>query len=96
MAKQERNQAYHETDRITDGLDIFFWVFNDPSGYVATHWHTAIEINYVIEGEVDVILANKTIQLGPGDINLIDSTVLHSIRSIHGNKAILIQLPYIF
>ncbi len=94
MAKQDRNQAYHETDRITDGLDIFFWVFNDPSGYVATHWHTAIEINYVLEGEVDVILANETIQLGPGDINLIDSTVLHSIRSIHGNKAILIQLPY--
>ena len=40
--------------RITDGFDIFFWVFNDASSFVATHWHTAIEIMYIIDGEVDV------------------------------------------
>lgn len=81
-------------DRITDGLDIFFWVFNDSSSFVATHWHRAIEIMYILDGEVDVIMNTKEIVLLPGDVFLIDSSVIHGTKSIHGNHAILIQLPY--
>ncbi len=45
MVKNSEHAALrHEKDRITDGLDIFFWVFNDSSSYVATHWHSAIEV----------------------------------------------------
>ncbi|WP_458458453.1 AraC family transcriptional regulator [Pseudobutyrivibrio sp.] len=91
---EKKTNANHEIDRITEGLDIFFWIFNDPSSYVSTHWHTAIEIHYVLEGGVDIYLPNQTYNLKAGDIALIDSTVLHSIRSINGNKAILIQIPY--
>ena len=29
------NTLKYENDRITDGLDIFFWVFNDESSFVA-------------------------------------------------------------
>ncbi|MBD5476634.1 MAG: AraC family transcriptional regulator [Lachnospiraceae bacterium] len=84
----------HENDRITDGFDIFFWVFNDASSFVAAHWHRAIEIMYILDGEVNVTVnAHETILL-PGDIFLIDSSVIHSTKSIHGNHAILIQLPY--
>ncbi|WP_026494999.1 AraC family transcriptional regulator [Butyrivibrio sp. WCD3002] len=83
----------HENDRITDGFDIFFWVFNDSSSYVPTHWHTALEINYILEGSVDVAIANDIAHLLPGDINIVDSNVLHSTKSVNGNKAILIQLP---
>ena len=85
-----------ENDRITDGFDIFFWVFNDASSFVATHWHTAIEIMYILEGEVDVTINNQTHELYPGDVFLIDSKVVHSTKSINGNHAILIQLPYPF
>lgn len=84
----------YEKDRITDGLDIFFWVFNDASSFVASHWHRAIEIMYIMEGEVDIIINSQEIRLLPGDIYLIDSSVIHSTKSIHGNHAILIQLPY--
>lgn len=87
--------AYHETDRITDGFDIFFWVFDDSSSYVSPHWHTAIEIHYILEGSVDLYLQNQTYHLVPGDIAIVDSTVLHSSKSIAGNKSILIQIPYL-
>ena len=50
MSNLRTEQPVFETDRITDGFDIFFWVFNDASSFVATHWHTAIEIMYIIDG----------------------------------------------
>ncbi len=83
-----------ETDRITSGFDIFFWEFDDKNSYVPTHWHKAIEIMYIMDGSVSVILKDQTITLLPGDVYLIDSIIPHSTISVHGNKAILIQLPY--
>lgn len=94
MTEIIENNYRFENDRISDGLDIYFWVFNDASSFVGSHWHTAIELMYIIEGEVDVVINNKTTELFPGDIYLIDSTVVHSTKSIHGNRAILVQLPY--
>ncbi|MCR5156743.1 MAG: AraC family transcriptional regulator [Butyrivibrio sp.] len=91
-----RDQAFlrHENDRITDGLDIFFWVFDDSSSYVATHWHSAIEVMYILEGEVDITVNGSTTELLPGDVFLVDSAIPHSTKSLNGNKAVLIQLPY--
>ncbi len=90
----EENNLIYENDRITDGFEIFFWVFNDASSYVATHWHSAIEIMYIMEGQVDVTMNKRTISLLPGDVFLLDSKIAHSTQSLHGNHAILIQLPY--
>lgn len=94
MKSDDSKNLMYEDDRITDGLDIFFWVFNDSSSFVAPHWHRAIEIMYIIDGEVDVMLNAQEIVLLPGDVFLIDSSVIHSTKSVHGNQAILIQLPY--
>lgn len=96
MANEQQENLVFENDRITDGFDIFFWVFNDASSFVATHWHTAIEMMYIIDGEVDVMMNNQTIALGPDDVFLIDSKVVHSTKSLNGNHAILLQLPYPF
>lgn len=96
MAMDTSNGLLFESDRITDGFDIFFWVFNDASSYVATHWHTAIELMYILDGEVDVTIHNQTTVLLKGDIFLVDSKLPHSTKSINGNHAILIQLPYPF
>ena len=96
MSNLRTEQPVFETDRITDGFDIFFWVFNDASSFVATHWHTAIEIMYIIDGEVDVMMNQQTVILKPGDVFLIDSRLPHSTKSVHGNHAVLIQLPYEF
>lgn len=90
----DNRELIYENDRITDGLEIFFWVFNDASSFVPSHWHQAIEIMYIMEGEVDVTINTQETVLLPGDIFLIDSSVIHSTKSIRGNHAILIQLPY--
>lgn len=90
MKKTDLN---HEHIRTTEGFDILFRVFNDSSSYTPTHWHTALEINYIIEGSMDVTTATDFRHLVPGDINIVDSNVLHSTKSVNGNKAILMQLP---
>ncbi len=94
MENRENAVFRHERDRITDGLDIFFWVFNDSSSYVPLHWHSAMEIMYILEGEVDITIAGQTTSLLPGDVYLVDCAVPHSTKSLSGNKAVLIQLPY--
>lgn len=71
-------------------------VFNDASSYVATRWHTAIEIMYIMAGEVTVVYNNQNIILVPGDVYLIDSRVPHMTKSLNGNRAILLQLPYLY
>lgn len=94
MKNTENAVFRHERDRITDGLDIFFWVFNDSSSYVPTHWHSAMEVMYVLEGGVDVTVGGQTTVLLPGDVYLVDCAVPHSTKSLDGNKAVLIQIPY--
>lgn len=96
MADDKKTKAIFEKDRITDGFDIFYWVFNDATSYVATHWHTAIEIMYIMAGEVTVVYNNQNVILVPGDVFLIDSRVPHMTKSLDGNKAILLQLPYLY
>ncbi|MCR4694371.1 MAG: AraC family transcriptional regulator [Pseudobutyrivibrio sp.] len=86
--------TYHENDRITDGLDIFFWVFDDERSYVSTHWHSAIEVMYIMDGQVNIAIDGKTTTLVKDDIFLVDSAVAHSTKSLHGNYAVLIQFPY--
>lgn len=96
MSEQKNGKILFEKDRITDGFDIFYWVFNDASSYVATHWHTAIEIMYIMAGEVTVVYNNQNVILVPGDVFLIDSRVPHMTKSLNGNRAILLQLPYLY
>lgn len=51
---------------------------------------------YIIDGEIDVMMNQQTVILKPGDVFLIDSRLPHSTKSVHGNHAVLIQLPYEF
>jgi AraC-like DNA-binding protein len=49
---------------------------------------------YIMEGEVTVTYKNRNIVLMPGDVFLADSRIPHSTKSLNGNRAILLQLPY--
>lgn len=93
MAENSRD-FFHEIDKTIKGFDIYFWTFNDTSRYVSTHWHTAVELIYIIAGGMDVVIQDKTASLLPGDLYIINSAVPHSTKSPNGNIAVVIQLPY--
>ncbi len=96
MGGRSQENFILENGRITDGFDVFFWIFDDKSTFDATHWHTAIEIMYVLGGEIDITSNHQTVTLKAGDIYLVDTKTAHSTKSINGNQAVLLQIPYPF
>jgi AraC-like DNA-binding protein len=56
------------------------------------HWHQEIEVIYVLEGMVNLILEGKEYFLKPGEIFLINSCELHMfLPNKVGNKKIILQ-----
>ena len=96
METGKNNAFLHEIDKNTDGYDIYFRIFHDPFSFVSNHWHTAVEIIYLLSGELEVTLNEYTSLLKAGDFILINSRIVHSTKSINGNESIMLQLPYPF
>lgn len=75
---------------------VMFRTSIDSGSYVPTHWHKAIEIIYLLEGELDVVSENKNICYSQGDCILVNANVKHSTICTRQNKAILLQIPIDF
>jgi AraC-like DNA-binding protein len=45
------------------------------------HWHDALEINFILEGEVDVALNNRTIHASAGEMMVLNRGDVHTISS---------------
>lgn len=63
---------------------------------VNKHYHDWIEIVYLIHGDLEVQINNKTIELKKNDFVLINPMTIHSTRCYNGNTAILLQIPLAF
>ena len=96
MSVHANDEYIFENDRVTEGFDILFSIFNDRYSYVPTHWHNAIEITCTVSGSVTVHFDGKEERLTAGDVFLCDSCVPHSVSSPDGNVGILLQLPFLF
>lgn len=75
---------------------VLFRTSVDSGSYVPTHWHKAIEIIYILEGDLDIVSENKTSHFSQGDCILINANVKHSTICTKQNKAILLQIPIDF
>lgn len=86
----------HETIRLKEDLDIFFQDSYDTTSYIPRHWHNAVELIYILEGELDVEINDVHHALKKDDMILINSKVIHATKCMKGNHAILIQFPFPF
>ncbi|MCI9612989.1 MAG: AraC family transcriptional regulator [Eubacterium sp.] len=68
----------------------------DSGSYVPSHWHPAIEIIYMLEGELFITENAVTRRLSAGRCTLINSGVIHATKCTARNKAILFQIPVDF
>ena len=65
-------------------------------GYIPLHWHNALQFIFVIKGELDLVIADKTISICQKDGMFINSNVVHEIRGRLANTEYLcwnIELP---
>lgn len=70
-----------------------FRLFENDVGFVSPHWHDALELIRLLDGELVVILNGHETLYRAGDIILINSRVLHATASRTGNSSILLQIP---
>lgn len=54
--------------------------------------HEGQEFNYVLEGEIEISIGNKTTVLHPGDSVMFDSTMPHALRAIGDKDARIIAI----
>ncbi|MDO5294572.1 MAG: AraC family transcriptional regulator [bacterium] len=92
----DSNTLLHEIVNLQNGEDIRFVLSHDPSSLISLHWHNAIELIYLLKGELEVTISGQKYLLQKGEIILINSKVIHSTKCTKGNDAILVQLPYPF
>lgn len=59
------------------------------------HWHSTVEIYFVLSGNLTVIQETDTYQLKEDDILLINSNQLHEIHSC-GNVTVILQIKHSF
>jgi Transcriptional regulator containing an amidase domain and an AraC-type DNA-binding HTH domain len=96
MKTSENLDLSHEVILPQAGKDVNYRITADKISYVSSHWHNALELIYIISGELEVTIANEAELLKQGDFTVINSTVVHSTKCLRGNEAILLQIPHSF
>ena len=83
----------YERIPFSDKTNVRFYTSVDPGSYVAPHWHDALEMIYMQEGELKVIVENKVRELRENQCMLIGSNQIHATLCTKPNRAVVLQIP---
>lgn len=95
MNQKNTNQIY-EMIQVPETTGVRFFTEIDAGSYVPNHWHDAIEIIYMVKGELDVTVESSFFHLEEGQCFLINSSVIHSTKCSSPNVGIVLQIPFSF
>ena len=91
-----KNDNIYEIIDTSKEMEVKFYTSIDKGSYVPNHWHRAIEVIYLLEGELTVNIDGESSLLKAGQCVLININEIHSTRCNSKNKAILLQIPIDF
>lgn len=87
----------HEFIDKNEMLDLHLDFFIDPGQTVINkHFHDWVEIVYLIHGDLEIQVNNRSMKLRENDFVVINPMSIHSTRCMNGNTAILLQIPTSF
>ncbi|OUO41771.1 AraC family transcriptional regulator [Megamonas hypermegale] len=92
----EVKKISYEQITASEITKVRFCTFFDKGSYAPYHWHRAIELIYLLEGEMLVSFENTSHLLYPGECILINANMIHSNKATKSNKYILLQIPLDF
>ena len=72
---------------------VHFEMFHDSRRYEAPHWHDALEIISLTEGELLVSMEGQQYRLQEGNCIILPAYSVHSTLSTRGNSSLLLQVP---
>lgn len=87
-------KSIHELIKIPSDKDVKAFLSASPGDYVSNHWHNALEIIYIISGELTVSIQNESYILTSNKFILINSKTVHSTKCTNPNNALVLQIPY--
>ena len=97
MTRQEQNtRQIYEVIQVPETTGVRFFTETDAGSYVPSLWHVAIEIIYMVKGELDVTVESSHSHLNEGQCILINSGVIHSTKCSSPNVGIVLQIPFSF
>lgn len=92
----ESNNFSYEVISTLESTGVHFRTSIDSGSYVPAHLHHAVEIIYLLEGNLTVTIESSVREYHAGDCILINSDIIHSTKCTAPNKAILFQIPLSF
>jgi AraC-like DNA-binding protein/mannose-6-phosphate isomerase-like protein (cupin superfamily) len=93
MTKRQRELYEIIELNLTVKGSVHFESFQDSRRYVAPHWHDAVEIISITDGNLMVCIDQKEFHLKNGDCIILPPYSVHSTLSTSGNSALLLQIP---
>lgn len=92
----QKERIIYEIIDVPETTRVKFYTSVDEGSFIPNHWHSAIEIIYMLEGELTVAVETGIRQLQAGECILINPNVRHWTKCTSPNKAILFQIPMEF
>lgn len=86
----------YEVISTLESTGVHFRTSIDPGSYIPAHLHHAIEIIYLLEGNLTVTVESTVRQYHAGECILVNADIIHSTKCTAPNKAILFQIPLSF
>lgn len=95
MYNQDSGSNY-EIISVREDTQVHFRTSIDTGSYVPPHWHDAIEIVYMQEGELTFTIEQQIHHLLSGQCILVNPNIIHATKCTAPNKAIIFQIPVNF
>lgn len=95
MADHYADHTY-EIIQVPETTGVRFFTDVDNGSYFPNHWHDAIEIIYMLKGELDVTVESAALHLYEAQCLLINSGVIHSTKCTSPNTGLVFQIPLSF
>lgn len=74
-------EIYEEKDEVKlEDYEIVYQICDHPVFLTSPHYHSVIEITYILEGEFVITIGDMTYTLKPGEMVLINAKEVHSVN----------------
>lgn len=88
------NGYEHEIIRDDAELSLLFQIIEAENAYTPLHWHSHLEIIFILNGYMTAFINDKKYVLKKNDMLVISPKELHSTRCFHKVSYLLLQIPY--
>lgn len=94
--KKQLTPTNYEVIPIQETTHVRFYTSIHSGSYVPPHWHDAVEIVYLQEGDLTFSFEDHETKMEVGQCVLVNPNAIHSTYGISPNRAIVFQIPTSF